>query len=120
VIGWRPDDLRLLALVAVFAPARAGPLLSRLGVHDAEPLRTEGSRLAAATRRVRLLALAAAIPQPGPSHSELSAAIAAAERPRPAAALRVALPADGSGPKLDALRPALRRLLGERLQAATG
>jgi hypothetical protein len=115
-----PDDRRLLALIAVFAPARAEPLLSRLGVPGAGPLRSEGCRIATAPRRDRLLALAAEIPTPESSHSELLVAFAASERPRTATALRIAFPADGRTAHLDALRPALRRLLCERLEPSSG
>jgi len=108
------DDRRVLALAAVFAPSAVEPILLRLGVACAAGLMAEGSRIAALPRRARLLALAEALPDGAAPRSECVEALAAGERPRIRAALRRWADA-GSAVADDPLRPAVRRLLNERV-----
>jgi len=115
-------DRRLLALAAVFAPARATALLSRLAGAEAEPLLREGERATAAPRPERLRALAMALGNPGSSQLPAATfeAVVIAERPQVAAALRrLAAGAAPSG-SAGAPRPALARLLRERLEPLDG
>ncbi len=64
-----PADRRLIALMATLCPGRAPALLGRLSGEQAGELATEGSSLAAAPRRARLVALALALSCEGPSAS---------------------------------------------------
>jgi hypothetical protein len=104
-----PEDHRVAALAAVFAPDVAPDLLARLGEEGAGEAARAARSLAASARRDRLLALSAALArQRAPESVE---ALARAERPRVAAALRAAASADRPA------APVLRRLASERLAA---
>ncbi len=96
-----PADLRLAALAGTYLRA-PGPALSRLRVPAAEPLTAEATRLAAAPRRERLLALHRACSAARPAPASLEAAFAR-ERGRLASLLREAARSQagsGSGPLL--------------------
>jgi hypothetical protein len=95
-----PEDRNLLALVAVFAPARAVRLLARLGVPDADPLRAEGVRIAAASRRTRLLAFSESVA--GARLAEHAEPLASVGRPR-------GRRADSACPRSDAFSAPSRR-----------
>jgi hypothetical protein len=111
--GGRGRDRLLLALVATFAPARARPLLSGLGGSDSEGLQAEGTLLASLPRKERLLALAAALEEAGGDASATRSALLAGERP-PARSALAGWVRTGERPEAS-VRPALRRLVEERL-----
>jgi hypothetical protein len=105
-----PADRKLAALLAAFAPSRAGALASRLRAGSAAELVLLAERLAAAGRRERLAAVAAALAPARPAAGEPRSA--AGERPRIGSLLRER--ARIGFPPAALLRPALARLLRER------
>lgn len=116
------EDARLVALVAVFAPRRAGELAPLLATPDSGTFVGAASLAAEAPRAERLAALAAA--HAGSSgarvRSEAVEALAAAERPPTATVVRALGAQNVHGVPGDGGLPALRRLLHERLAALAG
>lgn len=109
------EDRRLLALVAVFAPARATALLSRVETAGIGSLLERAAHAAAAPRRERLEALAASLEPAGPrlAPRESVETVATGERTRVAAQLRALAERRALGPA--ATTRTLQRLLDERL-----
>lgn len=106
------SDRALLALVAVFVPARARSLLAGLGGSEGAELLAAGAELASLPRRDRLLALAAALGELHQSCASFPAPRVAAERPSTRELLSKGWSA-GPDRGCNALRPALTRLLEE-------
>lgn len=116
------QDARLLAVVAVFAPRRAGELAPLLVTPDAAGFARRATLAAGAPRAERLAALAAAHAGSvdATTRAETVEALAAAERPRTAAGLRALHDGDVHAAPAPGGLPALRRLLEERLAALAG
>ncbi len=98
-----PADRRLIALMATLCPGRAAALLGRRSGDQAGELAAEGSRLAAAPRRARLVALALAL-----SCGGSPASVGGARHPLLARLVREAALLSGAAPRT-AVRPADRR-----------
>lgn len=115
------EDRRLLALVAVFAPAHATALLSRLATGGIGSLPERAAHAAAAPRRERLEALAAALEPAGPRlvPRESVETVATGERARVAAQLRALSERRALGLAAIGTTRTLQRLLDERLPGRT-
>jgi hypothetical protein len=113
-----PEYRTLLAFVAVFAPASAATLLSRVDGPDAEALRARGVRLASQPRRARLLALAEALEEARSRRGARRAPPALEERACTREAVERWL--GGAGEASSVPSRALRRLLEERASVGQG
>lgn len=113
-------DQRLIALAAVFLPRRTELLFARIASTEAASLGQAAARAAAAPRRDRLGALASLLDARGvvTLTAEDARAVQGTERSRTTAALLALTSSYLSGAPPDGLRPALRRLLLERLVSA--